>query len=226
MFLESSTQLSATRWCILAGKRLITMSVCSISIRRWSDAKLDSYVGDAGDCTVEIKDPGQISKGERQRITELLGSNNFFVYQYNQDAHGNAGYLALARQLGLAEPVSNPGSRDQGISLIQVVKTGESKSDVRPGYIPYSSSALKWHTDGYYNEEHRKVRAFLLHCENPAPNGGENSLLDHELAYAWMRLHHPELCEALEDTQCLTIPGNTEPGIGFTGVNPSDTVGV
>ena len=39
---------------------------------------------------------------------------------------------------------------------------------------------LNWHTDGYYDE--KPIFSWLLHCEEPAHSGGENYLLDHELA--------------------------------------------
>ena len=46
-------------------------------------------------------------------------------------------------------------------------------------YIPYTDKSLNWHTDGYYDK--KSIFSWLLHCVNPATEGGENFLLDHEL---------------------------------------------
>ncbi len=80
------------------------------------------------------------------------------------------------------------------------------------GYIPYSNRRLQWHTDGYYNPPERQVRAFVLHCVTPAANGGENALLDPEIAYLRLRDENPEFIRALMAPDVLTIPANTEEG--------------
>jgi alpha-ketoglutarate-dependent taurine dioxygenase len=81
------------------------------------------------------------------------------------------------------------------------------------GYIPYSDKRLLWHTDGYYNSADNRIRAFVLHCVSPAAQGGENSLLDHEIAYILMRDANPDYVRALMAPDAMTIPANTEAGV-------------
>jgi hypothetical protein len=46
----------------------------------------------------------------------------------------------------------------------------------------------------------------MLHCVQPAPQGGINRLLDHELAYIALRDANPEYIQALMHPQAMTIP--------------------
>jgi len=85
------------------------------------------------------------------------------------------------------------------------------------GYIPYTDRPLSWHTDGYYNPLDRQVRAWVLHCASDAASGGENGLLDHEIAYILLRDHDPALVAALMAPDAMTIPPNTEEGTEVRG---------
>jgi len=78
------------------------------------------------------------------------------------------------------------------------------------GYIPYSSRRLLWHTDGYYNPPAQRIRAFLLHCVRPAAAGGENRLLDPEIAYLLLRDADSAFIEALQAPDAMTVPANEE----------------
>ncbi len=80
------------------------------------------------------------------------------------------------------------------------------------GLIPYSPRALNWHTDGYYHDPSRPVRAFALHCVRPAASGGENRLLDHELAYLLLRDREPRWIAALSRPDVLGIPAHVVDG--------------
>ncbi len=71
---------------------------------------------------------------------------------------------------------------DDGISSVTVPGEGG-----RGDYIPYTNRPIRWHTDGYYNPPERRIRAMVLHCVAPAASGGENALLDHEIAYLLLR---------------------------------------
>lgn len=84
----------------------------------------------------------------------------------------------------------------------------------RPGgdYIPYTNRALGWHTDGYYNPPAAAVRAWMLFCVRPAASGGENALLDPELAYLWLRDRDPALIAALTHPRAFCIPANLRDG--------------
>lgn len=113
--------------------------------------------------------------------------------------------VTFGRALGLTELDHNPLADEDSISSIQVVPGKSSR-----GYIPYTSRRLLWHTDGYYNPPSRPIRSFLLHCVRPAAEGGENGLLDHEMAYLLLRDANPRYVEALMHPQAMTIPANTE----------------
>lgn len=79
------------------------------------------------------------------------------------------------------------------------------------GYIPYSSRAMNWHTDGYYNAPGDRISGFVLHCVRPAAAGGENQILDPEIVYIRLRDRDPELVRALMHPEILSIPENREP---------------
>ncbi len=80
---------------------------------------------------------------------------------------------------------------------------------VRTGYVPYSNRSLSWHTDGYYNDKERQINAVVLHCAASAASGGENALLDPEIAYIRLRDEDPRFITAFEHPECMTIPANT-----------------
>jgi alpha-ketoglutarate-dependent taurine dioxygenase len=113
----------------------------------------------------------------------------------------------LGAHFGLHRLDSNLLADDDSITSIEAVpgKSGR-------GYIPYSNRRLLWHTDGYYNPETRRIRAFLLHCVQPAAEGGENALLDPEVAYIRLRDANPDYVRALMAPDAMTIPPNTEEG--------------
>ena len=79
-------------------------------------------------------------------------------------------------------------------------------------YIPYTNRPLKWHTDGYYNGPRRQIHGLLLHCVHPAAAGGENALLDHEIAYIFLRDENPDFIRVLMEPEVMTIPAREEDG--------------
>jgi len=56
------------------------------------------------------------------------------------------------------------------------------------------------------------VRAVLLHCVERAETGGENELLDHEIAYIQLRDRNPQHVRALMAGDAMTIPARIEGG--------------
>jgi len=82
----------------------------------------------------------------------------------------------------------------------------------RGGYIPYTNRLIHWHTDGYYNALDHQIRALFLHCVSPAEKGGENALLDHEVAYIHLRDSNPEYIKAFMADDAMTIPANIVDG--------------
>jgi len=113
----------------------------------------------------------------------------------------------LGRQLGLANLDANMLADDDGISPLAVAPAG-----TRTEFIPYTDRGIKWHTDGYYNTLDRQVRGLLLHCVQRAASGGENRLMDHEIAYILLRDENPDYIRALMAPDAMTIPPRLEDG--------------
>jgi len=111
----------------------------------------------------------------------------------------------LGARLGLARLQANPLADEDGITSLEVAAQKSER-----GYIPYSNRRLLWHTDGYYNPPASRIRAFLLHCVRPAAAGGENRLLDPEIAYILLRDADPHFVEALSAPDAMTVPANEE----------------
>ena len=68
----------------------------------------------------------------------------------------------------------------------------------------------------------------LLHCTAAAETGGENGLLDHEIAYIRLRDKDPDHIEALMHPEAMTIPAramhNTEPSAQPSEAEPASYV--
>ncbi len=105
--------------------------------------------------------------------------------------------------LNIAETHRSAG--DHGVVALKV-----SQSKNQRGYIPYSRKAMNWHTDGYYNGPDDTIRSFVLHCARPAGAGGQNQLINPEIAYLRLRDQNPEYIAALMTPDAMTIPANTE----------------
>jgi hypothetical protein len=176
--------------------------------RRWRDEKLARYPRRAEDLIVEVRDPRNLSASEAGKIRGICRIANMAIY-----ASPLAGVAdkdlprRLGAQLGLQRLDANLLADDDGISSLQVTPGKSAR-----GYIPYSNQRLLWHTDGYYNAPQQRIRAFILHCVQPAAGGGANHLLDHEIAYILLRDADPDYIRALSAADAMTIPANTEQG--------------
>jgi alpha-ketoglutarate-dependent taurine dioxygenase len=122
--------------------------------------------------------------------------------------------LAFGRGLGLTQLDTNLCADERAVSAIAVRSAG-----VTADYIPYSDRPLSWHTDGYYNPPDRQVRAWMLLCVRDAADGGENTLLDPELAYIALRDEDPALIRALMVMDAMTIPANHAAGVELRPVS-------
>ncbi len=177
--------------------------------RRWREEKLAHYPRRAEDLIVEVRDPRKLSASEADKIRGVCRRANMAIY-----ASALAGVAdkdlprRLGEALGLKQLDRNPLADDDGITSLAVMPGKSAR-----GYIPYSSQRLLWHTDGYYNAPERRIRAFILHCVQPAAEGGANRLLDHEIAYILLRDADPEYIRALSAPDAMTIPANTERGV-------------
>jgi len=173
---------------------------------RWRERKLERYPRRADDLIVAVRDPRHLSDSEVAEIRRVCGMANMAVY-----ASPLAGVAdkdiprRLGARLGLARLQANPLADEDGISALEVTPEKSGR-----GYIPYSSRRLLWHTDGYYNPPGSRIRAFILHCVRPAAAGGENRLLDPEIAYILLRDADPRYVAALSAPDAMTVPANEE----------------
>lgn len=168
----------------------------------WREAKLAGYPTSVGQLTVEVADPAHLTDGEFQSLLQRLRKANMAIYRTGLGANPDkAPPRALAERFGLVHLDSNLLADDDGLTSITVNPEGE-----HPRYIPYTNRAINWHCDGYYNTGEHQIRGMLLHCVQPAAEGGENQLLDHEIAYLQLRDENPDHIRTLMAPDAMTIP--------------------
>ena len=176
--------------------------------RAWRDAKLARHPETPAELVVEVRDPRALSASEKQALLDRCRRANMAIYASRTRGDADKDIpRRLGLQLGLRDLDSNYLADDDGISPLAVAERG-----TRGEFIPYTNRGIKWHTDGYYNAPERMVRAVLLHCVERAESGGENELLDHEIAYILLRDLDPQYVQALMARDVLTIPARVEDG--------------
>jgi hypothetical protein len=174
----------------------------------WRAAKLARFPRTLAELVVEVRDPRSLSAGERQALLDRCERANMAIYAGPERADPDKEIpRRLGLQLGLRDLDPNYLADDDGISPLAVAERG-----TRGEFIPYTNRAIKWHTDGYYNPGERTVHAVLLHCVERAETGGENELLDHEIAYIRLRDLNPQHIRALMADDAMTIPARIEGG--------------
>ncbi len=171
----------------------------------WRDQKLAHAISDTSELLVEVRNPLALTVAERRALLERCNRSNMALYASNTEIDEN-GLQQLALQLGLKRLDANWLAGEQGISRITVTES----EGVRQSYIPYTDRAIKWHTDGYYNPEDRRIRAMVLHCVSPAMSGGINRVMDHEIVYLLLRDLDPAHIRALSCNDAMTIPARTD----------------
>jgi hypothetical protein len=182
--------------------------------QNWRERKLASYPSRPEELMVEIKNPFALSSTELREILRRCQTTNTVLYACRSaDVADKAVPKALGEQLGLVQMDGNLCADEDSISSIQV-RSGGARHE---GYIPYTDRPINWHTDGYYNAPSAQIRAMLLHCASDAASGGDNALLDHEIAYILMRDENPEYIAAMMQPDAMTIPPNLENGVEIRG---------
>jgi hypothetical protein len=171
----------------------------------WRAEKLRAYPAAVADLLVPVRDPRALTATERAALADRCRRANMAVYTSSVADADKELPRALARQFGLDRLDRNWLADDDGISSVTV--TGEAG---RGDYIPYTNRPIRWHTDGYYNPPGRRIRAMVLHCVAPAASGGENALLDHEIAYLLLRDADPGFIAALMQPDAMTIPARSD----------------
>jgi len=175
--------------------------------KAWRENKLESYPENIDDIIVEVNNPAALSSAEFDAMQTLLVKTNMAVYAGKTGNNPDKNIPAkLGEQFGLTELDDNMGA-DDGITSLKVVS-----GKWRGAYIPYTDKPIHWHTDGYYNALNHQIRALLLHCVLPASKGGENALLDHEIAYIHLRDTNPDYIRTLMANDVMTIPANIVDG--------------
>jgi alpha-ketoglutarate-dependent taurine dioxygenase len=173
---------------------------------RWREQKLARYPRRAEDLVVEVRDPRALSDSEAAQIRRVCAAANMAVYASPLAGVADKDIARrLGARLGLERLQANPLADEDGISSLEVAAEKSGR-----GYIPYSNRRLLWHTDGYYNPPGSRIRAFILHCVRPATAGGENRVLDPEIAYLLLRDADPRYAAALSAPDAMTIPANEE----------------
>ncbi|MBL8502922.1 MAG: TauD/TfdA family dioxygenase [Rhodocyclaceae bacterium] len=174
----------------------------------WRERKLASHPRRLEDLLVDIAVPGRLTFAEREALLARCAVANMALYASPTGSDPDKDIpRQLGRQLGLVNLDANRLADDDGISPLAVAPAG-----TRTEFIPYTDRGIRWHTDGYYNTLERQVRGLLLHCVQRAESGGENRLMDHEIAYILLRDENPDHIRAFMAPDAMTIPPRLEDG--------------
>ena len=181
----------------------------------WREKKLAHAIVNPAELIVPISDPNHLTSTEHAALISRIRRSNMVIYS----SHANMDEAMLQRfnmQLGLQRLDANWLADELGISRIAV----SNKDNQRQTYIPYTDHAIKWHTDGYYNPAERQICGMVLHCAQRAGSGGENRLMDHEIAYLLLRDANPDFIRALSAPNAMTIPARVDE---FDGVREAQS---
>lgn len=175
----------------------------------WRAGKLAEFPAALDKCITRIKNLAVPSESERLAIAACCRRANMALYEcaapFDDEAALRGALISFAKAFGLSTPERHRSAGDDGVVALQV-----SDAPAQRGFIPYTDRPLNWHTDGYYNDPRQPIRSFILHCVRPACSGGENMLLDPEIAYIWLRDENPAFIAALAHPQAMTVPEHIE----------------
>lgn len=177
---------------------------------RWRDAKLKDYPQNVGDLVVELADYHNPTEAEVAELKKRVDKMNMAVYVCTSsagegEASAKLGARALGARFGMHRIDANLYADDDEITSLTVAADGP-----RTRYIPYTNRRISWHTDGYYNTMENQIRAMVLHCVSPSATGGENAVMDPEIAYIYMRDKNPDFIRVLMHEEAMFIPPNDE----------------
>lgn len=178
----------------------------SRAYRQWREWKLSRAAEHTEDLIVKVNDPRQFSDEEYAALLHTICHSNMVIYMGNTDSDPDKGIpKAVAERFGLHQLNHNWLADDDGLTSLTVNDDGDHSH-----YIPYTNRPINWHTDGYYNPSDAQVHGLMLHCVHRAARGGENALMDHEIAYILLRDENPDYIEALMQPDAMTIPPGTD----------------
>lgn len=173
------------------------LSAKSKDFIEWAANKELNIPLNINDLKVNLRDINHVSKNEISQIKEKLTKFNCCIYISDSNLKEDANIMKFAMSLGM-RTFDSHNIDESNISTISADKT---ENNIR--YIPYTNKALNWHTDGYYDS--KPIFSWLLHCVEPALLGGENFLLDHELAIREYILKHDDI-SCLMNNNAFSIP--------------------
>lgn len=176
--------------------------------RAWRDARLAGYPRSVDPLIVAVADPRALTADEKQALASAVARANLVFYHApHLPAADKSLPKKLGEQLGLTRLEGNYLADEDGLSSIT---PADDETGARGDYIPYTHKAISWHTDGYYNAPDKRILGMSLHCAMDAEAGGENALLDHEIAYIQLRDTNPEHVAALMRADAMTIPARMD----------------
>lgn len=176
--------------------------------REWRARKLSEYPTSVDELMIVVNDLTRLSTAERSAVQDVCRRANMAIFTSPPGVAKKADIRIFGQQFGLNRLDTNLYADEDGITALQV-----SEVDRKRDYIPYTNRRLNWHTDGYYNPPGQHIQGFLMFCARDAAEGGENYLLDHEIAYILLRDADPRFIEALMHPEAMSIPANIEAGV-------------
>ncbi|MDE2416771.1 MAG: TauD/TfdA family dioxygenase [Burkholderiales bacterium] len=174
----------------------------------WRVAKRAAHPARVEELIVDVADPRALTATERAAILAMCARTNMSLYRSPVTAEDKELPRLLGAQLGLRRLDTNWLADEDGVSSIAV--SGDDEGGPRADFIPYTNKPIKWHTDGYYHPQARRIEGMILHCVRSAGEGGVSGLADHEMIYMALRDANPDWVRALMAPDAMTIPERTD----------------
>ena len=168
----------------------------SAEFLRWAEEKEKNIPQNSDGILVNIHDINNVKTSEIDKIKEIIYKHNSCIYSSKIALKSNTNLLKFVELVGMRTYDCNNIDSNE-ISTITPLQNS------KINYIPYTDKPLNWHTDGYYDK--KSIFSWLLHCVNPATQGGENYLLDHELVLREYLLRNDDINNLMAE-DALTIP--------------------
>ena len=172
----------------------------SAEFLRWADEKEKNIPHNGSEILVNIHDINNVKISEIAKIKETINKCNSCIYSSKIALKSNTNLLKFVESVGMRTYDRNNIESNE-ISTITPLENN------KINYIPYTDKSLNWHTDGYYDK--KSIFSWLLHCVNPATQGGENYLLDHELVLREYLLRNDDINNLMAE-DALTIPASKD----------------
>ena len=172
----------------------------SAEFLRWAEEKEKNIPQNSDGILVNIHDINNVKTSEIAKIKETIYKYNSCIYSSKIALKSNTNLLKFVELVGMKTYDCNNIESNE-ISTITPLQNS------KINYIPYTDKPLNWHTDGYYDK--KSIFSWLLHCVNPATQGGENYLLDHELVLREYLLRNDDINNLMAE-DALTIPASKD----------------